>query len=238
MLTRQMFRILLLLVVGAALLLTPAGSATAGEEKPAEKTTASEEVSAGSKKASERKWRMRILGAIAGDNGGVSVTSGGYTWNGVSVSGGGGVGVNFEHRYSPRMGFEFGAMAVGNVSVGAGGDFRRYGSGVEVGGYVPLTFALNYHPLKNSEIVDLFVGPLVASTFVSSVGVGPGVDIGSRVDLGLGANLGVDINFGRTSRWSFFTGLKYISNVTNSGDSDPRLDFDPLIFNFGFGFRF
>jgi outer membrane protein W len=78
----------------------------------------------------------------------------------------------------------------------------------------------------------------VASTFVSSVGVGPGVIVESGVNFGLGANLGVDINFGKRSRWSFNTAFKYISNVTNSGDRDSRLDFDPLIFSFGFGFRF
>jgi outer membrane protein W len=62
--------------------------------------------------------------------------------------------------------------------------------------YVPLTFALNYHPIKKSEVFDLYVGPLVASTIVSNVGIGSSVDLGSRVDLGLGANLGFDINLG------------------------------------------
>lgn len=227
-----------LIVVFAGLPLASAQPAMADDEKPVESTAEAEEESAEPAKPRERKWRMRIIGAIAGDDGGVSVTSGGHTWSGVSVSGGGGVGVNFEHRYSPRMGFEMGAMTIGNVSVGAGGNFRRSGAGVDVGGYVPLTFALNYHPLKNSEIFDLFVGPLVSSIFISNVGVGPLVGVESRVDLGLGANLGVDINFGRTSRWSFFTGFKYISNVTNGDDRDSSLDFDPLIFNLGFGFKF
>ena len=227
------------MVVFAGSPLVPAAPVLADEKKPAESTAEAEEESSKPAKPRERKWRMRIIGAIAGDDGGVSVTSGGHTWSGVSASGGGGVGINFEHRYSPRMGFEMGAMAIGNVSVGAGGGkYRRSGAGVDVGGYVPLTFALNYHPLKNSEIVDFFVGPLVSPIFISSVGVGPLVGVESRVDLGLGANLGVDINFGRTSRWSFFTGFKYISNVTNSGDRDSSLDFDPLIFNLGFGFKF
>jgi outer membrane protein W len=181
---------------------------------------------------------MRLFVAIAGDNGGVVVTSG-DPYTGVSVNGGGGVGVNFEYRTSPRMGFEIGAMAVGgNVRVGVGREYRRYDAGVEVEGYVPITFALNYHPLKNSEIVDFYVGPLAASTFFSSVGVGPGVIVESRVDFGLGANLGIDINFGKRSRWSFGTGFKYIANLSNSGDRDTSLDFDPLIWTFGFGFKF
>jgi outer membrane protein W len=181
---------------------------------------------------------MRIIGAVGGDNGGVLVTHG-DPYAGVSVSGGGGVGVNFEYRTSPRMGFEIGAMAVGgNVRGGVAREYRHYSAGVEVDGYVPITFALNYHPLKNSEIVDFYVGPLAASTFMSSVGVGPGVIVESRVDFGLGANVGVDINFSRRSRWSFNSGFKYIANVSNSGDRDTWFDFDPLLFNFGFGFKF
>jgi outer membrane protein W len=222
----------------AGLPLASAGPAMAGEEKPTEIATATEEESAEPEKARERNWRMRLFVAIAGDSGGAAVTSG-APHVGVSINGGGGVGVNFEYRYSPRMGFEIGAMAVGgNVRVGVGRDYRRYGAGVKVDGYLPLTFALNYHPLKNSEIVDLFVGPLVACTFLSSVGVGPGVIVEARVDFGLGANLGVDINFGRRSRWSFNTAFKYIANVSNSGDRDTWSDFNPLIFSFGFGFKF
>ena len=227
-----------LMVVMAGLPLVPAAPATADDEKPAEAAAAAEEEPAESKKVRERNWRMRIIGAIGGDNGGVSVSTG-DPYAGVSVSGGGGVGVNFEYRTSPRMGFEIGAMAVGgNVRVGVAREYRHYAAGVEVDGYVPITFALNFHPLKNSEIVDFYVGPLAASTFFSSVGVGPGVIVESRVDFGLGANIGVDINFGKRSRWSFNSGFKYITNVSNSGDRDTRFDFDPLLFTFGFGFKF
>jgi outer membrane protein W len=234
----------LVTVAAAGLALVPAGPAIADEEQQVEAEVAGEDEAAAEEEASEpakprqRNWRMRIVGAIAGDESGVAVFSG-HPHAGVSVRGGGGVGVNFEYRTSPRMGFEIGAMAVGgNVRVGVDGGTRRYDSTVEVDGYVPITFALNYHPIKNSEIVDFYVGPLAASTFISSVGVGPGVIAESRVDFGLGANIGVDINFGRTSRWSFNSGFKYIANVTNSGDRDDQWDFDPLIFSFGFGFKF
>ncbi len=226
------------MVVVAGLPLVPALPATAAEAQPAEAATASEQEPAEPAKARERNWRLRFFGALAGDNGGVVVRSG-NPYAGVSVSGGGGVGVNFEYRTSPRMGFEIGAMAVGgNVRVGVGGRYRHYGAGVEVDGYVPVTFALNYHPLNDSEIVDLYLGPLAATTFFSSTGVGPGVVVESRVDFGLGANLGVDINFGRRSRWSFNSGFKYIANVSNGGDRDTWWDVDPLIFSFGFGFKF
>ena len=228
----------LVTVMVAGLALAPTGPAIADEEKEVETEASAEEEAAESSKPRQRNWRMRIVGALAGDNGGVMVTSG-DPYAGVSVSGGGGVGVNFEYRTSPRMGFEIGAMAVGgNVRVGVGSRASRYGAGVEVDGYVPITFALNYHPIKNSEIVDFYVGPLAASTFISSVGVGPGVIAESRVEFGLGANLGVDINFSRRSRWSFNSGFKYIANVGNSSDRDDRWDFDPLIFSFGFGFKF
>jgi outer membrane protein W len=237
MLTRKLLRGFGFVVVFLAMISAPNQGAVAGEEKEgAEKV--SEEQPTTPQKLRHRKWRMRLFGAFAGDSGGTLVTTG-SSYAGVAVSGDGGVGVNFEYRYSPRMGFEIGAMAMGgNVRVGVGSEFRRYGASVEVDGYVPITFALNYHPVKGSEIVDFYVGPLLASTFFSSVGVGPGAVVDSRVDLGLGANLGLDINFGERSRWSFNSGLKYISNVTDSGDPDTRMDFDRLILGFGFGFKF
>ena len=226
------------MVMIAGLPLAPAGLAMAAGEQPAESAAAAGEEPAEPAEARERNWRLRFFGALAGDNGGVVVTSG-DPFSGVSINGGGGVGVNFEYRTSPRMGFEIGAMAVGgNVRVGVGREYRRYRSSVEVDGYVPVTFALNYHPLKDSGIVDLYVGPLAATTFFSSTGVGPGVVVESRVDFGLGVNLGVDINFGRRSRWSFNSGFKYIANVSNGGDRDTWWDVDPLIFSFGFGFKF
>lgn len=238
MLIRCNLRWVLLMVVVAGLPLAQAGPAMAEDEQAVESAATPEEESEEPKKVHDRKWRMRLIGALGGDGGGVLVTSD-HPYAGVSVSGGGGVGVNFEYRTSPRMGFEIGAMAVGgNVRVGLAKHYRHYQSGVAVDGYVPITFALNYHPLKNSEIVDFYVGPLAASTFLSSFGVGPGVIVESRVDFGLGANIGVDINFSRRSRWSFNSGFKYIANVSNSGDRDNWFDFDPLLFTFGFGFKF
>lgn len=223
------------MAVGTGLLTASAGSAFARDEP----VTTAQETQAESGQSRERKWRMRIIGALNGDSNGVLVTPGHYPSTGVSVNGGGGVGVNLEYRYSPRMGFEIGAMAVGgSVRVGVGKDSYHHSTGVEVNGYVPITFAFNYHPLKNPEIVDFFVGPLAAFTVLSAVGFGPGVYVGSYADLGLGANLGVDINFGRNSRWSCNTGFKYISNVTSDKDRDSRLEFDPLLFSFGFGFKF
>jgi len=218
--------------------LVPAMPAIADEEMPAESETAAEEQPDEPEKARERNWRVRFTGAFASDDNGIIATSVTHSGTSVSISGGVGAGVNFEYRFAPRMGFEMGAMAVaGGVQVGVGKRYPYYSSGVEVGGYVPLTFALNYHPIKGSEVFDLYVGPLVATTIISNVGVGSVVGVESRVDLGLGANLGFDINLGKRSRWSINSGLKYISNVTNSG-SDSRIAFDPLIWTFGFGFRF
>jgi len=225
------------MAVMAGLPLVPAAPALADEEKPAETAPAAEEEPAESAKAKQRNWRVRFTGAVAADDNGIIATSVTHSGVHVSVAGGVGVGVNFEYRFSPRMGFEMGAMAVGGgVHVGVGKK-DRYHPGVEVGGYVPLTFALNYHPIKKSEIFDLYVGPLVASTIISNVGVGSVVEVGSRVDLGLGANLGFDINLGKRSRWSLNSGLKYIANVTES-ERDSRVAFDPLIWTFGFGVKF
>jgi outer membrane protein W len=202
-------------VVATILLLAPVGSADAGE----------------------KNWRVRLMGAIEGGSHGV-VTSGGPSGAGVSIDGGGGVGFNFEHRYSPKMGFEMGAMAIGaTVSAGVWKSWPEYDAGVEIGSYVPITFGFNYHPLKNTDTFDLFVGPLMATVIQSRVVAGTVVDVGSQTDFGLGANFGADINLGK-SRWSLNAAFKYISILTDSGDSDSFADFDPLIFTFGVGFRF
>ena len=234
MFMRCSLRWAVLIVVMAGLPLAPA---MAEEENAAETEIATEEEPAEPVKAKERNWRVRFTVAAASDDNGIIATSVTGPGHSVSISGGAGVGVNFEYRFSPRMGFEMGAMAVGGgVYVGVEKKSRYY-PGVEVGGYVPLTFALNFHPLKKSEVFDLYLGPLVASTIVGGVGVSSEVNVGSRVDLGLGATLGFDINLGKRSRWSLNSGLKYIANITEN-ESDSRIAFDPLIWTFGFGVKF
>jgi len=226
-----------LMVMVAGLSMVPAGPAMADEEKPAESETVAEEQPAEPKKARERNWRVRFMSAVADNDNGIVATSVTNPGHRVSASGGVGVGFNFEYRFTPRMGFEMGAMAVGaGVHVG-GGKVHRHDPRVEVGGYVPLTFAFNFHPVKDGEIFDFYIGPLVASTIVRNVRAGNVVEVGPRVDLGLGANLGFDINFGRRSRWSLNSGLKYIANVTEN-ENGSRIAFDPLIWTFGFGIKF
>jgi outer membrane protein W len=63
------------------------------------------------------------------------------------------------------------------------------------------------------------------------------VEVRSGVDFGLGATLGFDVNLGK-SRWSLNSGFKYIAVSSNGSNSRDGVGFDPLIFNFGFGFRF
>jgi len=206
-------------VVGVALILLPAGSAAAGD----------------------KNWRLRVVGAVVGGDSGVMVATGHHGSFGTIVEGGAGVGVNFEYRYSPRMGFEMGAMAVAaNVGVRAGLAKATPYAGIDLGSFVPLTFALNYHPLKEGAF-DLYMGPLVASTFYSNLQVGGpwgyGVEVRSGVDFGLGASLGFDVNLGK-SRWSLNSGLKYLAISSNGSGSRDGVGFDPLILSFGFGFRF
>jgi len=217
--TRKIRRIALVLIVGAAVLLAPAGSAEAGD----------------------KNWRMRVVGAVVGGDTGFAVTTGDHGSFGTIVEGGAGVGVNFEYRYSPKMGFEMGAMAVAaNLGVRAGYSKTTPYAGIDLGSFVPLTFALNYHPLKEGAF-DLYMGPVLASTFYSNLQVGGpwgyGVEVRSGVDFGLGAALGFDVNLGR-SRWSLNSALKYIALSSNGSSSGDGVDFDPLIFSFGFGFRF
>lgn len=204
-------------------------------ERPAEQNAEQESEQAGKKK--ERKWRMRLMIAAVGD-GGFALSSGGNHGDYVGTRGGGGVGINFEYRYSPKMGFEMGALALAsNVGVWAKRDYYHDWGSVGLESFVPLTFALNYHPLKKTEVFDLFVGPLVSTTFYSNIGVGSawgGAGVQSGVNIGLGVSLGADLNLGK-SRWSLNAGLKYLA-LTGGGNSD--IDLDPLMMTFGVGFKF
>jgi len=217
--THKALRFVLALIIGAAILLAPTGSADAGD----------------------KNWRLRVVGAVVGGDSGFMVATGDHGSIGTIVEGGAGVGVNFEYRYSPKMGFEMGAMAVAaNVGVRAGYAKTTSYAGIDLGSFVPLTFALNYHPLKEGTF-DLYMGPLLASTFYSNLQIGGpwgyGVEVRSGVDFGLGATLGFDVNLGK-SRWSLNSGLKYIAVSSNGSRSRDGVGFDPLILSFGFGFRF
>ena len=235
---KRFFRDLSLWVVGLALIAAPNGPVFAAEEQPAESAAVAGEIKTEELQPRQRNWRVRLTGAFAADENGVVATSATGPGSHVSIAGGVGGGINFEYRMSPRMGIEIGAMGIaGGIEVGVDRRYDRYSSSVEVGSFVPLTFALNYHPIKEPGIFDFYLGPLAASTIIGSVGVGTVVEVESRVDLGLGANLGFDINFGKRSRWSFNSGLKYISNLTSDSD-DTRIAFDPLIWTCGFGFKF
>lgn len=190
-------------------------------------------------KTRQRNWRMRLVGAVVSGGGGFTVNAGGHHGAEVSTNGGGGVGINFEYRYSPKMGFEVGAMAVAaNIGVYAGKNAPYHWAAVELESFVPFTFSFNYHPLKNTEVFDLYVGPLATATFFGNVGVGSewgGGGVESGVDFGLGVTMGADLNLGR-SRWSLNGGLKYIALSGGGGDSG--VSYDPLIVTFGFGFKF
>jgi len=217
------------IVVAAMVLLAAAGPLGAGEENGEEKAEATR----------QRNWRMRLVGAVVSGGGGFTVAAGDHHGAEISTNGGGGVGINFEYRYSPKMGFEVGAMAVAaNIGVHAGKNYPYHWAAVELESFVPFTFSFNYHPLKKTEVFDLYLGPLAAATFFSNVGVGSewgGGGVESGVNFGLGVTMGADLNLGR-SRWSLNGGLKYIALSDGGGDSG--VSYDPLIVTFGFGFKF
>jgi outer membrane protein W len=210
-------------------LLAAGGPVGAGEEDSGENTAA----------ARQLNWRMRLVGAVVSGGGGFSVTTGDHHGAEISTNGGGGVGINFEYRYSQKMGFEVGAMAVAaNFGVFAGKNYPYHGAGVELESFVPITFSFNYHPLQKTDVFDLYLGPLATATFFSNIGVGSewgGAGVESGVNFGLGLTMGADLNLGR-SRWSLNAGLKYIALSDFGGNS--AVSYDPLIVTFGFGFRF
>ena len=66
----------LMVIAVAGVSLAPAVPATAEEEQQAESAPAVEEETEEPQKTPERKWRMRLIGAIGGDSGGVLMSHG------------------------------------------------------------------------------------------------------------------------------------------------------------------
>jgi len=76
--------------------------------------------------------------------------------------------------------------------------------------------------------VDVFAAPGSAGSSVS-------IDH----DLGLGAILGLDFPLGEKRHWAFQTNLRYLATSMEGSTAGNQVDvdFDPVIFSLGFGYR-
>jgi outer membrane protein W len=188
-------------------------------------------------------WRLRIDFGIVdpgGEQGGVEV--GGATAR-VKTDCGAGVGARGEYQFSRWLGVDIGALASGSAEVRASAGIGDIGTAVQVSSFVPLTVGLNVHLIPRSR-PDLYIGPLLAYSIFSDVGVQTGLTGATSFesvdnDLGYGAILGLDLPLGQKG-WLFNLNLRHIKTEMNGREGSDRIDadYDPTIFAIGFGYRF
>ena len=158
-----------------------------------------------------------------------------------------GLGLALERRFSPRLGFEVGALhAAPDVTLDAdlaGG--ARFNVSDSVG-FTAVTAGLNIH-FTPDKAVDVYAGPLLA--FVSFGDVGFRVQVAGQTlaedfstgdEFAFGAQIGADIGLG-DGPWSLNLAARYLDvglEVTDDGGETTDLGFDPLILSAGFGYRF
>ena len=203
-----------------------------------------------------RRWNLRFGAVVADTNGTAPVTAEpGYVSGGIDAGGGG--SVSLERMVSPRIGIEFGFAATGlnfNVSTGVGS--KSVFTSTEVLVLAPLTLGANFH-IVNDGPIDVYAGPLLTYNRFSELKVRTGVDFPwwpwedegwttvrwtSSSELSWGARAGLGVYFGSKRKWSAQLALTYLDATyaaeRTSDSARTSISIDPLMFGFGFGFRF
>jgi outer membrane protein W len=205
-----------------------------------------------------RNWQLRF-GLVATDNSGdtsVSVEPGLVS---ASIDGGGGGSISLERRVSPLIGVEFGfTSTVSNFDVSAGARAKSAFTATDMLVMTPLTLGANFH-FVNDGPIDVYAGPLVAYNRYSELSIRTGVDFPwwpwggedwnvatvrwtDSSELTWGARAGLGLFFGKKRKWSAQFALTYLDATYElQGESEPgraSIALDPLMFGFGFGFRF
>ncbi len=199
--------------------------------------------------ATEKGWTLRF-GAVGLSSELDNDSVGGFGRHTYARDGsvGGGLGVSGEYRFSPRLGFEIGAMTAATVDVNVAYPDAPYASNALT--FTPIIVGLNIHLTPESK-VDVYLGPLLAYVFYEDLNYSSydwnwdwqaphHVDYGIDNDFAVGANLGLDIRFG-ASNWMLTTGLKYLDTSVDARSHDgsrAEVEFDPVIFSLGAGYRF
>lgn len=205
-----------------------------------------------------RNWQLRFGLVATSNSGGTSVTvEPGYV--SASLGAGGGGSVSLERRVSPVVGVEFGfTSTASNLDVSAGARAKSAFTSTDMLIMTPLTLGANFH-FVNEGPVDVYAGPLLAYNRYGELSVRTGVDFpwwpwgdgdwaGTAVrwkessELTWGARAGLGIFFGKKRKWSGQFALTYLEATyepqDESGPERASISLDPLMFGFGFGFRF
>ena len=174
------------------------------------------------------------------------------------LSGGGGGFANIEYKVLPYLGLEFGSTTIGaDLNVSANVGTKHYSTDVDVLGMSALTLAANFHFVR-TPTVNVYAGPMLAFNRYSKWTVHSDWDDGcwptkhdcgwvsweSRNDSEVtwGAKIGIDIVLTKRGNWALSGSLSYLDATYNfdelDGGGSGSIDFDPLMFSFGGGFRF
>jgi hypothetical protein len=246
-----MKRTTLCTLILTTLLLSMSSGIVAGEEpetaadKPAEVTKI-------------RDWILRFGFVVAETDGSTSVAVDPGSVD-VRLSGGGGGFVTLENAIIPVLGLEFGITTIGadmNVSTYTGA--KHIGADVGILGMSALTLGANFRFVR-TRTVNVYAGPLVAFNRYAewSVHSGDGggcwpskhgcddwvsVESSSDSEITWGAKIGIDIVLTKKGKWTFGGSLTYLDASYDfdgvDGEGRGSIDFDPLMFSFGAGFRF
>jgi outer membrane protein W len=243
--------VLMLILVVVTLLLSMASRAFAHEEPVAEESATVDQPKV-------RDWILRFGMVVAETSGSTSVEVDPGSVD-IRLSGGGGGFANIEYKVLPFLGLEFGSTTIGadmNVSTGAG--IKHLSTDVDVLGMSALSLAANFHFVR-TPTVNVYAGPMLAFnrygkwTVHSDWGddcwptkheCDEWVSVRSKSDSEVtwGAKLGIDIVLTKRGNWALSGSLSYLDATYNFDDDDGQgrgsIDFNPLMFSFGGGFRF
>jgi hypothetical protein len=205
-----------------------------------------------------RDWILRFGIVVAETNGSTSVDVDPGSVD-VRLSGGGGGFANLEYKVIPFLGLEFGTTTIGaDMNVSAHTGLKHIGTDVDVLGMSALTLGANFRFIR-TRAINVYAGPMLAFNRYAKWTVHSGVDGGcwptkhdcdewvsvrSRSDSELtwGAKLGIDIVLTKRGNWTFGGSISYLDATYNfeEGDEGGRgsINFNPLMFSFGGGFRF
>jgi outer membrane protein W len=242
--------VLILILILVAILISMASSAFAHEEPEPAADAAVEQPKV-------RDWILRFGIVVADTNGSTSIETDPGSVD-IRLAGGGGGFANIEYAVVPFLGLEFGSTTIGsdmNISTGSG--LKHWGTDVDVLGMSALTLGANFRIVSN-HAVNFYAGPMVAFNRYSKWSVYAGSDNGCwpgkhdcdgwvRVDsrndseVTWGAKVGVDIVLTKRGNWALSGSLSYIDANYNfdyeGGENRGSIDYNPVMFSFGGGFR-
>lgn len=168
-----------------------------------------------------------------------------YTIEGVEVDSSWGLAFSYEYRFNDMLGLE-GGLAWSKHEFSSDDDT---GDDNEDTSMMPLSLALNIHPVKDSN-VDFYFGPVIAWVMYDDIDIDDDLKVEADNDIAWGVQLGLDYPL-NDQGLAFNAGLKYMMtkykadvtfeglDIADSKSSDEfEIDVNPWIVQIGLAYRF